>query len=175
MEENPEEQLPLSRTKKKQQAKEIAGLADQLTTLPERQLAQLDLSDGLMQEVVLARSTKGYSSQKRQIKHLAGALRKQDEELQSLLEQLGSLDQVSRSDKQEFHRLEALRDQLCDISSFDEAFNEMISLCPQIDRKLISRLARSVHQYEDRRAAREIFRRLRDEMLAMAEAEDDSD
>ena len=142
--------------------------------MPENQFAQLTLSDSLKQEVALARATKGHSSLKRQIKHLAGALRKQDEELQSLLEQLASLDQVSRGQKQDFHRLEALRDRLCDPSSFADAFNEMFSLYPQIDRKTMSRLASSVHQHEDRRASREIFRRLREAMQAMAEAGEDS-
>lgn len=172
MEQNPEEDLPLSRTKKKQQAKEIERLADQLAAMPEKQYAQLRLPDDLVQEVALARSTKGRSSHKRQIKHLAGSLRKQDEELQFLLAQLSSLDQVSRGEKQEFHRLEALRDRLCAKSSFDEAFNQMLNLYPQIDRKTISRLARSVHQHEDKRAAREIFRRLRDEMQASVETKD---
>jgi len=72
------------------------------------------------------------------------------------------LDQVSRSEKREFHQLERLRDRLCDSSSFDEAFKEVLELYPQIDRKVISRLARSVHQYSDKRAFREIFKRLRD-------------
>ncbi|HEY5673637.1 MAG TPA: ribosome biogenesis factor YjgA [Malonomonas sp.] len=173
MEELPEENLPLSRTKKKQQAKGIEMLATQLTTLTEKQLAQLVLSDGLAKEVALVRATKGYSALKRQIKHLAGFLRKQDDELQSVQEQLEKLDQVSRGDRQDFHRLEELRDRLCALSSFDDAFNEMLDLYPQIDRKTISRLARSVHQHEDRRASREIFRRLRDEQEALADEDSD--
>ena len=42
------------------------------------------------------------------------------------------------------------------------SFQEMLNLYPQIDRKVISRLARSVHQHADKRASREIFKRLRD-------------
>ncbi len=172
MEELPEENLPLSRTKKKQQAKEIEMLAAQLTTLTEKQLAQLFLSAGLAQEVALARATKSYSAQKRQIKHLAGFMRKQDEELPAVQEQLAKLDQVSRGQQQDFHLLEALRDRLCALSSFDEAYQEMLSLYPQIDHKTMSRLARSVHQHEDRRASREIFRRLRDEMQAQTDVDE---
>lgn len=175
MEQAPEDNVPLSRTKKKQQAEDITTLAAQLTTLTEKQLAQLVLSEGLAKEVALARATKGYSSQKRQIKHLAGALRRQDEELLSLQEQLAKLDQVSRGQKQEFHHLEALRDRLCAVSSFADAYNEMLSLYPQIDRKTISRLARSVHQHEDRRASREIFRRLRDALQAQEDGAGDAD
>lgn len=174
MEETPAENLPLSKTKKKQLAKQIEKLADQLTGMPEKQYAQLKMAADIAEEVALARETKGRSSHKRQVKHLAGALRKQDAELQSIMNQLENLDQVSRGAKQEFHRLEQLRDRLCELGSFDAAFDELLQLCPRIDRKTIARLARSVHQHEDKRAAREIFRRLRDEVQAM-EAQEDFD
>lgn len=162
MDEELDENLPLSRTKKKQQAKEIESLAVQLTELPEKQYRQIAMSDQLRIEVELARSTRGRGSHKRQIKHLAGLLRKQDDELLRLQEQLQGLDQVSRSEKREFHQLEKLRDRLCEHATFEDAFNEMLNLYPQIDRKTISRLARSVHQHADKRAFREIFKRLRD-------------
>lgn len=162
MNEELENEQPLSRTKKKQQAKEIEQLAEQLSAMPENTFRHLVMSETLRQEVALARATKGRGSQKRQIKHLAGQLREQDEELQQLLAQMQNLDQVSRSEKKDFHRLEKLRDRLCEPSHFEEAFGEMLKLYPQIDRKVISRLARSVHQHDDRRAFREIFKRLRD-------------
>ena len=168
MEELPEENLPLSRTKKKQLAKQIEGLADQLAEMSEKQYAKLRLSAGLTDEVALARSTVGRGSHKRQVKHLAGFLRKQDDELQALLTQMESLDQVARVDKHEFKRIEDLRDRLCAQSSFEQALHELLELFPQIDRKAITRLASSVHQHEDRRAFREIFRRLRDAIEAQA-------
>ncbi|OEU72978.1 MAG: hypothetical protein BA864_09320 [Desulfuromonadales bacterium C00003093] len=162
MDEQQEIVEPLSKTRKKQLAKEIEQMASQLTVLPEKQLRQLTLSAELADEVELARSTKGRGSQKRQVKHLAAALRKRDDELQALLGQLQSLDQVGRSEKKEFHRLEKLRDRLCDKNSLEDAFKEMLNLCPDIDHKTISRLIRSVHEHNDRRAFREIFKRLRD-------------
>ena len=162
MSEEYEDDLPLSRTKKKQLAKEVEKVAYQLATMPEKNFAQLQLPEGMVAEVKEARETKGRGSHKRQVKHLAGILRKQDEELQNLLAQLQQLDQVARSEKREFHRLERLRDRLCDAQSFDAAFVEMLEIYPLVDRKAISRLARSVHQHGDRRAYREIFKRLRD-------------
>ena len=162
MNEEIENELPLSRTKKKQLAKEVEQLAVQLANMPDKAFAQLKMSEELAEEAEEARATKGRGSHKRQIKYLAGMLRKQDEELESLMTQLQGLDQVARSEKKEFHQLEKLRDRLCDQKTFDAAFNEMLELYPRIDRKTISRLARSVHQYDDRRAYREIFKRLRD-------------
>ncbi len=156
--------LPLSRTKKKQQAKQVEQVAEQLAGLTENQLSRLELPETIMREVGLARSTGGRSSQRRQLKHLAAVLRSAEEVLERLQDQLQNLDQVVRGEKKQFHQLEYLRDRLCDKATFDAAFKELIELAPEIDRNTISRLARSVHQHEDRRAFREIFRRLRDEL-----------
>lgn len=162
MEEFEQEDLPLSRTKKKQQAKEIEQMAELLVGLGENQFTQLELPEQVLREAEMARSTKGRSSQRRQLKHLAGMLRKIGDELDRIREQLAELDQVARTEKRQFHQLEKLRDRLCEQTSFDAAFNEMLELFPTIDRKAISRLARSVHQHEDKRAYREIFKRLRE-------------
>lgn len=155
---------PLSRTRKKQQAKEVELVAVQLVELSDNQFAQLELPTEIVREAELARATRGRSSQRRQLKHLAGLLRKSDDVLDALRQKLEMLDQVTRSEKKQFHRLEALRDRLCSKDDFQDAFNELLELAPGIDRKAISRLARSVHDHEDRRASREIFRRLRDEL-----------
>ena len=163
MDEHMEENLPLSRTKKKQQAKQVELIAKQLVDLTDHQFSRLNLSSAIAQEAELARNTRGHGSQRRQLKHLAGMLRKAEDALAALLEQLENLDQVARGDKKQFHQLEKLRDRLCNAESFTAAFNEMVELVPDIDRKAISRLARSVQQHDDRRAYREIFRRLRDE------------
>lgn len=164
-----EDDLPVSRTKKKQQAKQIEQIAEQLVGLTDKQFSQIDLPVAVAREAEQARLTKGRSSQRRQLKHLAGMLRKSEEVFESLLNQLANLDQVSRGEKKQFHQLENLRDRLCTVDSFTAAFDEMLELVPEIDRKAISRLARSVQQHDDRRAYREIFRRLRDE-LADAES-----
>jgi len=155
-------ELPLSRTKKKQLAKQVEQLAHQLTDLPENQFKQLELSAELAEEVELARATRGHGSHKRQVKYLAGLLRKREVELLRVQGQLQQLDQVARSEKREFHQLEKLRERLCAKDSFDDAFQEMVELYPQVDRKAIARLAKSVHQHADKRAYREIFKRLRD-------------
>ena len=91
----------------------------------------------IAREAEEARSTKGRSSQRRQLKRLAGMLRKSDDDLEILLNQLANLDQVSRGDKKKFHRLEKLRDRLCAEDSFAAAFDEMLELAPDIDRKTI--------------------------------------
>lgn len=164
MDEQVEQDLPLSKTKLKKLAKEVEVLAIQLTELPDAAFKKLELPEDLHEEVVEARETLGRGSHKRQVKHLAGLLRKQPEEVIRLKHVLESLDQVALGERRQFHHLEQLRDRLCDQESFSAAFDEVLELCPNIDRKAISRLSRSVHQHNDRRASRELFRRLRDEL-----------
>lgn len=164
MHEDVDQDIPLSKTRLKKLAKEVEALARKLCELPETAFSQVALDADLHEEVVLARETHGRGSHKRQIKHLAGALRQQPEEVERIRLALQDLDQVALDERRHFHRLESLRDRLCDQRSFQEAFDEVLALCPGIDRKAITRLARSVHQHNDRRAARELFRRLRDEL-----------
>lgn len=161
---NEQDDLPLSRTKKKQQAKQVEQVAERLVALADNQFSQLSLPEDVLYEAQEARSTKGLSSQRRQLKYLAGLLRKMPEALNDLLQQLQDLDQVGRSDKKQFHQLEKMRDRLCSAATFSAAFDEMIELMPEIDRKTISRLARSVQEHDDRRAYREIFQRLKGEL-----------
>jgi len=156
------ESLPLSKTKKKQQAKEIEALAQSLVDMSQQQFKKLRLADDLAAEVVEARNTLGRGSHKRQVKHLAGVLRQSEEQVSALLSALEDVDQVKRSEIRQFHKLEELRDRLCDEKTFSEAFDEMVGLWPDIDRGGISRLAKSVHNSRDKRAYREIFKRLRD-------------
>jgi|GEM_PF-402608 len=171
MEEFRDDDLPISKTRRKQQAKEVEQVAGQLVSLSENQFPRLRLADDLLREIILARDTRGRSSHKRQVKHLAAVLRQREEELQMIVGQLQDLDQVARGEKREFHQLEKLRDRLCDQGSFDAAFAEMCEQFPQIDRNVIARLARSVHQHGDKRAFREIFRRLRDERSAESQSD----
>lgn len=161
---------PLSKTRQKQQAKQVEKLAQRLVELAANQLAQLDLPAAVLDDVEAARSTRGRGSSKRQLKYLAGRLRGSAGLVESLALQLDRLDQVRRNDKREFHRLEGLRDRLCNPASFAEAMAEVEILAPDLDHKGIARLARSFHQHADKRAFREIFRRLRQELTESEES-----
>lgn len=164
MDEQAGQDLPLSKTQLKKLAKQVEALAKQLSEMSDAAFSQMALDGDLHEEVVLARETRGRGSHKRQIKHLAGLLRQQPDELDKIKASLDALDQVALGERRQFHQLEDLRDRLCDQDSFQDAFEEVLILFPDIDRKTIARLSRSVHQHNDRRAARELFRRLRDDL-----------
>lgn len=156
--------LPLSRTKKKQQAQQIAELAGQLCELSDNRFARIELSAEIIAEAQTVRQTGGRGSHKRQLKYLAGFLREDPAAVKLLQAQLGGMDQVDRSEKKQFHALEKLRDRLCDPEQFESACAELHQQAPSLDINTIRRLAQSVHHHGDRRAFREIFKRLREEM-----------
>jgi len=166
---NDEEIEGRGRSAKKREAKSVELLAQKLADLPETELARLPGDPSLAKEIELTRKTVGHSSRKRQIKHLAGLLRR-DDEIRVAIET--ALDQQAVSHRQEtmaFHDLEELRDRLCVNTSFEAALHEVRTRYPLIDDGKIARLAGSVHEHGDKRAAREIFRRLRAAAEAVVE------
>jgi ribosome-associated protein len=149
------------RSAKKREAKAVEELAQRLADLPEAELGRLPKSPELTKQIELARNTRGHSSRKRQIKHLAGVLRSHDEQRLAIE---AALDGQAISQRQEtlaFHHLEDLRDRLCVAATFEAALYEVRTLYPHLDDGKLARLAGSVHEYNDKKAAREIFRRLR--------------
>ena len=149
------------RSAKKREAKAVEQLAQRLADLPESELATLPQDPELAREIALVRSTSGHSSRKRQIKHLAGLLRRDDETREKIAEALDCQAVSQRRDILAFHHLEDLRNRLCSAATVEKALAEVRSAYPQIDEGKLARLASSVHEHGDKRAAREIFRRLR--------------
>jgi ribosome-associated protein len=150
-----------SRSAKKRAAKEVETVALQLIELSDHASAKLPASAELREEIDLARQTQGHSSRKRQMKHLAGILRSHEEETEKIRAFLDGLHQVQLQEKRDFHFLEGLRDRICDGELSTAALDEAVAALPGLDRAALVRLARSVHTSGDRKASREIFRRLK--------------
>lgn len=150
-----------SRSAKKRTAKEVETVAAQLAELSDAAWAKLPAPLELREEIELARKTQGHSSRKRQLKHLAGVLRRHEEETEAIRAYLDGLNQVHLQDQRDFHVLEGLRDRICDLEQSAAALDEAAATLPGLDRAALARLARSVHTNGDRKAFREIFRRLK--------------
>jgi len=163
-EENQEEYKTLGRGRsaKKREAKAIEQMAVQLVELPETELPNLPLDDALRAELVDVRQTKGHGSRKRSLKHFAGLLRRDDEARERLQEALGLFDAKHGQETKVQHDLEKLRERLCSVDEQDAALSEVAEQFPTVDRKALQRLIKSVQLGKDKRAYREIFRRLRD-------------
>lgn len=149
------------RSAQKRAAKAVEELAIQLVELPESELGRLPLDSDLRRELTVARATRGHSSKRRQIKHFAGALRRNDAQRAAIEAHLNGYQLAQAGDRQDFHRLEALRDRLCDERLCEAALAEVGTLWPATDLQKLAGLARSVQNHGDKKAARDIFRRLR--------------
>jgi ribosome-associated protein len=160
-EETEHRSLGRGRSIKKRAAKAVEHLAQRLADLSDAELAKLPKSPELDKEIELARNTRGGSSRKRQIKHLAGILRGNDEQREAIEVAIDGQAVSQRKDSLAFHHLEDLRDRLCVATTFEVALAEVHTTYPHLDVKKLTRLAGSVHDYSDKKAAREIFRRLR--------------
>ncbi len=153
--------LGRGRSAKKREAKTVELLAQRLAELADAELARVPKSPELAREIELARNTRGHSSRKRQIKHLAGVLRGHDEQREAIEAALDGQSVSQRQESMAFHHLEDLRDRLCARATFEAALTEVSKTYPQLDSAKLGRLAGSVHDHNDKRAAREIFRHLR--------------
>lgn len=150
-----------SRSALKRDAKAVEILAQRLAELSDAELARLPKSPELTKEIELARNTRGHGSRKRQIKHLAGLLRGHDDQREAIETALDGHAVSQRQETLAFHHLEELRDRLCAAATFTAALAEVRVTYPHADCGKLSRLAGSVHGHNDKRAAREIFRLLR--------------
>jgi len=146
----------------KRAARAVEDLAMQLLSLSEAELAPFPVSAEVREALGLARDLKSHGARRRQVKHLAGLLRRRPDELAALTEVLAEISQRNSRQNREFHELEQLRDRLCDPALFPDAFNEAAKILPTPDLRTIAQLAKRTHASRDRRAFREIFRRLRD-------------
>ena len=149
------------RGEKKRAAQAVEKLAQTLVGLSDSAVAQLPISGGLLDELNEARRTTKHGSRRRQTKHFAGLLRRQDEERARLEEFLAGEGRKDREEVETFHHLERLRDALCDEATFESALAETKENLPSADFQKLSKLAISFHANKDKRAFRLTFRLLR--------------
>lgn len=153
---------PPSRTAKKRAAKAVEELAATLLNMADADYRRLPLSGEIARELAQGRTIKAHGARKRQLKHLAGLLRRDEESREAAESFVAELDQSRRQNTADFHHLETLRDGLCDPARSAEALAEIEQTMPEVDAGKIRRLAESVQHSADKRAFREIFRLLRD-------------
>ena len=149
------------RSAKKRAAQAIDALAVRMVEASEAVCRALPLTDDLREVLSQARSTRARGARKREIKHLAGLLRRDEEAAGAVLLALDEFGRSNRAERDFFHQIEELRDALCSPDRFAEAIETAAVQVPGLDRQTFTRLARSVHTNGDKRASREIFRRLR--------------
>jgi len=149
------------RSEKKRAAQAIGALASQLIESSEAVCRRLPLPEDIRDVLDLARRSTARGARKRELKHLAGLLRRDEETTEAVRAALDAVGRSSRAEREQFQRIEDLRDALCDPDRFTAALETAAAEVPGLDRHAVTRLARRVHENGDKRSFREIFRLLR--------------
>jgi len=168
----------LSRSEQKRRMKQLEKFVQELSQLPATVVTTLPCDEAIRDLVVETSSLKG-GSRKRQIKYITKLLKNEkSESLDELYEFLSKRRGNALQNAKEFHEIEYLRDallseaieqrQLAQHRRFEweedwssRILSQVLEEFPEIDRKLLSRLAWLYAETRNRKHRREIFRILR--------------
>lgn len=153
--------LPPSRSALKRDAKSIELLAQALVDLPDADFARLPATPAIVAELTKARATKGHGARKRQLKFVAGMLRRDLEETEQLRAFVAGEHQQQRDDNRLVHKLEKIRERLCDPDTRSEAMQEARETLVGLDVVELQRLVDRYRGPDDKKNYRQIFRCLR--------------
>lgn len=151
-----------SRSARKRAAQATEDLARSILDLSAAALKDLPLGREVRSEIDLARRVRSHGARKRQIKHLASLLRSHDEERHLLQQAFEQETAVRRRGVCDFHRLEVLRENICDPATCEAALDDAATELPGLDRSEAARLAAAWREQGDKAAYRALFRCLRD-------------
>ena len=167
-----------SRSQQRRDALEILNLGQQLVALTDAQLAKLPVPESLLPHIRESRRITSHIAHKRQLAFLAKQMRREDDEvLDAIRDALDEKGDAARREVAAMHRVEAWRDRL--LAEGDAALAELICQYPDADRQALRQLVRNTLEERKRnkppRAFRELFRHLRELILAGATAGTTSD
>ncbi len=157
-----EEDRP-SKTALKKQMTALQKVGEQLVDLSERELARIPIDDeDLLRAISDARRIRSNSARKRQLQFIGKLMRHIDP--QPIEQALAELHERRRGLAQDFHELEALRDQL--VADGPSAVEGIVQRFPHADRQHLRALLRA-QQHEEKAgkppaAARKLFKYLRE-------------
>jgi len=150
-----------SRTQKKNEARALQKLGEQLVALPSEQLAGIDISDELRNAVIAASKIKSHGAKRRQMQYIGTLMRDIDPEpIQDALEN------IRFGDHQKllaFKKIEKWRDELKEGKG--ALIEEILNNCPDAERQRLTQLARNArNEYEAKKgvkSSRLLFRYLK--------------
>jgi ribosome-associated protein len=150
-----------SRTQKKNEARALQKIGEQLVALPSEQLAGIDIPDDLRNAVIAAAKIKSHGARRRQLQYIGTLMRDIDpESIQDALEN------IKFGDHQKllaFKKIEKWRDELKQGNS--ALIEEILNNCPDAERQRLTQLARNAHnEYEAKKSvksSRLLFRYLK--------------
>lgn len=158
-----EEELPLSKTKIKQQMHDLQHLGEQLIGLPADKLAELDLPENLLDAIhdMKRISHSKFGAQKRQRQYIGRLMR--EIEPAPIIARLEAWSGNSREHNAWMHQLERWRDRLLEN---EDALTELLAAHPGADAQRLRSLIRNAIKEKELakppKSYREIYQALRD-------------
>lgn len=149
------------RSKRKRHVRTFDVMALELLEISDERCGKLPITQVLKEALTQARKTKSKSARRRHIRHLAGLLRDRDDETEAIRSYLAGVPYVAVQGDEEYRDLDAVREALCSRESYDEARADLGEKLPYVDLALVTRLARSIHEQDNDKERRALFRELR--------------
>lgn len=155
---------PKSKSRIKREMLALQELGEKLVELGPAELARIEIPDELRDAVTEARAIRQRGAHKRQLQYIGRLMRRIDP--QPVRAELDKLLNRDRSGIAAHHRAERWRDRL--LSEGDAALYELLQEHPSLDRQHLRQMMRNALREQQRekppRAARELFRYLRDHL-----------
>jgi ribosome-associated protein len=164
-----------SKSALKRESHSLQKMGETLADLPASVLKNLPLPDNLREAIEHLQSIKSRGAARRQRQYLGKVMRNVDPEpIKAALE---AMDQRAQRERNQFHAIERWRDRF--LEEGESVATEFVARFPDTDRQRLRSLARSVSgatsDDQRSRAARALFKFLREIMLAVpAQANDEN-
>lgn len=157
-----DEEIPLSKTRRKQAMEELQSLGEALVALPVDRLRKIDIPDDLREAIGTAqRMTKHDEARRRQLQYVGKLMR--NVEIEPIQAALAEARGDSASETAKLHRLERLR---TDLLADEKALHEIATLYPSIDLQHLRSLRRAAIKEQEQnkppRNYRAIFQLLKE-------------
>lgn len=163
---NDDELVIISKSQLKRESQALQALGEELVKLPPQKLATLPLPDNLAEAIRMARTITAHGGYKRQLQYIGKLMRQIDAE--PIEQAMQEIRESSVQATARLHRLEQWRDRL--IEGGDTALAELLDENPGADRQHLRQLIRNAQKEKQLnkppRAARELFRYLREILAA---------
>ncbi len=155
------EELPVSKTRRKQEMHALQDLGETLVGLTAAQLAGIELPERLADAIAEARRIKGFEARRRQMQYVGRLMR--DVDPAPIAARVESLRNAHHRQSDRHHAVERWRDRLL---ADDEAITELARVCPGCDLQQLRTLARNARKEQSLgrppHAVRALFRALRE-------------
>lgn len=168
-----EEDIPKSKTQRKQEMHDLQKVGQQLVTLSMDRLKQLNLDEALLNAVLQAKKTTQNGALRRQMQYIGKIMRSVD--AAPIIAKLEDWAGSSKQEAAKFHLLERWRERLL---QDETALTALLESYPQADAQHLRNLIRNAHKEQAAskppKSSRALFQELRALILGATQAAEEA-